>query len=264
MSDVKPSEFSIREWFGIAAGISWGLVLSRFFASGDMTGPWLVILLGPPAVLLISPMRPILSWQLPIVTAILASAVSNRSPEDSIGEVLAVSVLTWLICSLFSSPWALIFERRARHARGKTVSTAIPIAYIGVGLMVFAASGLILLGFALTIRGGFDETGFTGFLMAIAGVVLSLVTERFARTLEIHKPIRSVLQYILLVPALFAITAFIVSMNVTSINSLSSAASNSDSLTMAAGLEALVAFIWLEKEIRQDQKAIPKPSTPSA
>ena len=48
MKTPLTSTFSLRDWFGIVAGVCWGLALSRFFAADDMTGPWLVILFGPP------------------------------------------------------------------------------------------------------------------------------------------------------------------------------------------------------------------------
>ena len=50
MKTPLTSTFSLRDWFGIVAGVCWGLALSRFFAADDMTGPWLVILFGPPLV----------------------------------------------------------------------------------------------------------------------------------------------------------------------------------------------------------------------
>jgi hypothetical protein len=71
--------FSLRDWFGLIAGISWGLVLGRVFGPEDMTGPWLVILLGPPVVLLIAPARPILGWQVPVLVAVISSAFMNRA-----------------------------------------------------------------------------------------------------------------------------------------------------------------------------------------
>lgn len=37
MAIPESIEFSLRDWFGLVAGISWGLVLGRFFAAGDMT-----------------------------------------------------------------------------------------------------------------------------------------------------------------------------------------------------------------------------------
>lgn len=36
MAIPESIEFSLRDWFGLVAGISWGLVLGRFFAAGDI------------------------------------------------------------------------------------------------------------------------------------------------------------------------------------------------------------------------------------
>ncbi len=78
--------FTQREWFGLIAGVCWGLVLSRFLGADDRTVLWLVIVLGPPVVLLISPERPLLSWQLPILTAAAAGAFKNWTTDDSASE----------------------------------------------------------------------------------------------------------------------------------------------------------------------------------
>src|SRR5215472_18598714 len=105
-SSVSPANpFSVRDWLGLVGGIGWGLILSRFFSSDGMTGPWLVILFGPPVVLLISSARPLLSWQLPIVTAVIAAVFMNRNVDDSSIGALADAALWWFLCSVLSWPW---------------------------------------------------------------------------------------------------------------------------------------------------------------
>lgn len=70
-----------------------------------MTDPWLVILVGSPIVLLISPSRPILSWQVPVVTAAVAGAMLNQSPDDSSVVAMTTAVLNWFISlAVFFSP----------------------------------------------------------------------------------------------------------------------------------------------------------------
>src|SRR5215469_7740401 len=106
-SSVSPANpFSVRDWLGLVGGIGWGLILSRFFSSDDVTGPWLLILFGPPVVLLISSARPLLSWQLPILTAVIAAAFMNPTMDDSASGALTDAALLWFLCSLLSSPWA--------------------------------------------------------------------------------------------------------------------------------------------------------------
>ena len=75
-----------RTWLGIIVGVAWGLFLGSFFKSEDMTGPWLLVLLGPPVVLLVSPKTPILSWQTPLVTAVLYGSILTRSRGDTRGQ----------------------------------------------------------------------------------------------------------------------------------------------------------------------------------
>jgi hypothetical protein len=218
--------FTQREWLGLIAGVCWGLVLSRFFAADDMAGPWLVILFGPPVVLLISPARPLLSWQLPIVTAAVAGAFMNRTTDDSAGGALAETALVWFLCSVLSSPWALIFRYRSRRFRQLGTTPGIPIAYIGMVLLVFLCCGLTFCGFVApmywTARDARNRMmPFYGLLAATAGIGLSLVTERLARKLEIQKPIRGVFELLMIPGVIFGI---------------------------AVGIGAIVDPIWLKSE----------------
>ena len=212
MRPIPP--FTQREWLGLIAGVCWGLVLSRFFAADDMTGPWLVILFGPPLVLLISPARPLLSWQLPIVTAAVAGTFMNRTTDDSAGGALAETALVWLLCSLLSSPWALMFRYRSRRFRQLGKTPGIPIAYVGMVLLVFLCCGLTFLGFVAPMFWTADDARnrmmpFYGLLAATAGIGLSLVTERLARKLEIQKPVRGVFELLMIPGVIFGIAVVI-------------------------------------------------------
>jgi len=195
---IRP--FTQREWLGVIAGVCWGLVLSRLSAADDMTCPWLVILFGPPVVLLISPARPLLSWQLPIVTAAVAGAFMNRTTDDFAGGALADATLVWFLCSVLSWPWALMFHYRSRRFQQLGKAPAIPIAYVGMVVLVFVCCALTFLGFvsAMYFTDANDPKNrlfpFYGVLMTTGGIVLSVMTERLARKLEIQKLVRGVFE----------------------------------------------------------------------
>jgi hypothetical protein len=248
--------FSTRDWFGLVAGVCVGLVLSRFFASDDMTGPWLVILLGPPIVLLISSTRPILSWQVPIVTAATAAALMNRSPEDSTAGIIPTAVLFWFICSLLSSPWALIFYYRARRFRRLEKPPAISIAYVGMVVLVFVCCALTFLGFAATVYPiGNDAQNrgfpFYGVLAVTGGIALSIVTERVARRLEVHKPVRAVFE-VLMIPGVVLGVAEIVDVLWSKFPGQRSSVDASTWCGIFVGLEALAAMIYLVRLERRE------------
>lgn len=254
--------FSVRDWVGLIAGVCVGLGLSRFFASDDMAGPWLVILLGPPLVLLISSSRPILMWQVPVVTAAIAGAFMSRSPDDSMGGGLAEAVLFWFLCSLLSSPWALIFHYRARRFRQLNRTPALSAVYLGMVVLVFACCALTFLGFVATvypIRGGDkpnDAFPVYGLLMATAGIGLSLVAELVARKLEVQKPVRGVLE-LLMIPGVLVGIAGIVDMFFWHDPSVprSSASYIENICGILVGTEALAAMIWLVRLERRDESA---------
>ncbi len=245
------------DWFGIVAGVCWGLALSRFFAADDMTGPWLVILFGPPLVLLISSTRPILSWQLPIVIAVVAAAFMNRTSDDSAGGAWAEAALLWFICSLLSLPWALIFRYRARHVRQPERAPWMALAYIGIVLLVFACCAMTLLGIAATVYSTDASDAqnqpfpIYGFLAATAGIVLSFVTERTARRLEIQRPVRGVFE-LLMIPGVLVGIAEIVDLFFWPKPSGSSLHYGVFG-GILVGMEALAAMIWLTRADRREQ-----------
>lgn len=256
---IRP--FTQREWWGLIAGVCWGLVLSRFFAADDMTGPWLAILFGPPVVLLISPARPLLSWQLPIVTAAVAGTFMNRTTDDSAGGALAEAVLAWFLCSLLSSPWALMFRYRYRRFRQLGKTPGIPLAYVGIVLLVFLCCGLTLLGFGTAVYStSAEETQnralpFYGLLAATAGIVLSLVTEHVARKLEIQKPVRGVFE-LLMIPGVIIGIAVGIGDIVRLFWLRSSEPATSPGILLCGilvGTEALAAMIWLTRLDRWEQ-----------
>src|SRR5579863_10396603 len=189
MATAETRTFSVRDWFGLTVGISWGIVLGRFFHAGDMLGPWLVVLLGPPVMLLMSPARPIVGWQVPILAAVASSALLYRDPRNGAGSDFLEAGITWLMCSFFSSPWALIFHHRAKRANQQTMKQA-SASYVGLGFLVFLSCALTLVGCAGTLYPvnlsdpGARAIPFYCFLMATAGVGLSVVSFQIARKLD--------------------------------------------------------------------------------
>jgi hypothetical protein len=256
---IRP--FTQREWWGLIAGVCWGLVLSRFFAADDMTGPWLVILFGPPLVLLISPARPLLSWQLPIMTAAVAGAFMNRTTDDSAGGALAETALVWFLCSLLSSPWALIFRYRSRRFRQLGTTPGIPIAYIGMVLLVFLCCGLTFLGFVAPMYWTDADDArnrmmpFYGLLAATAGIALSLVTERLARKLEIQKPVRGVFEVLMIPGVIFGVAVGIG--EIVQVFWLKSSEPPTPRgilfCGILVGLEALAAMVWWTRLDRRER-----------
>jgi hypothetical protein len=247
------NSFTLRDWFGLVGGVCWGLILSRFFASDDMTGPWLLILFGPPVVLLISSARPILSWQLPIVTAIVAGVCVNRASEDSAGFAPVEAGAMWLLCSVFSSPWALIFQQRSRRRAERRDAETFPAAYVGVGLLLFFTCALTLLRFAATMEPtAFGESEkhplpLYGVVMATAGIGLSIVSAQIAQKLEVHKPVRAILELIMIPGIVFGVACF-GWLDDPGWNPVAHEISG-----VAVGLEALGAMIWMTRADRRGE-----------
>lgn len=251
-------EFSSREWFGLLAGVGWGLCLGYFFKSGNMTGPWLVILVGPPVVLLISPTRPILSWQVPIVTAIAFGTIVWRSRDETAGDLLGAGLLTWLICTLFSSPWALIFRERMEQARGeKNREPGILASYLVLGILVFLACALIILGFVLGLyqvsptEGG---SALYSFLMVTGGVGVSIVSYQLGRKCGVSKPVRQVLDMILGLGSIggtvpLIVTAYFAFQQSVNANRFGL----SDIYSVLAVLETIATIIWLGKAAKLEK-----------
>jgi hypothetical protein len=239
----------------MVAGICWGLILSRFFSSDDMTGPWLLILFGPPVVLLISPARPILSWQLPIVTAIIAGLCVNRASEDSAGLGPVEAGAMWLMCSVFSLPWALIFHYRSRRLGKQPDVGAVSASYVGMGLLVFFTCALTLLGFAATVYPITSADGqgrplpLYGLLMATTGIGLSIVSAQTAQKLEVHKPVRAILELIMIPGILVGVAELVNCFGW--FDAPGSIPKAEEVSGIVVGLEALGAMIWMTRADRR-------------
>jgi peptidoglycan biosynthesis protein MviN/MurJ (putative lipid II flippase) len=256
---IRP--FTQREWLGLIAGVCWRLVLGRFFAADDMTGPWLVILFGPPVVLLISPVRPLLSWQLPIVTATVAGTFMNRTTGDFAGWPLAEAALWWFLCSLLSLPWALMFHYRSQRFQQLGKTPGIPIAYVGMVVLVFLCCGLTFFGFVAPMYWTDADDArnrmmpFYGLLAATAGIALSLSTERVARKLEIQKLVRGVFE-LLMIPGVVVGAAVVIGEIVQLFWLKSSEPPTPPGILLCGilvGMEALATMLWLTRLDRRER-----------
>jgi hypothetical protein len=148
-------ELSNREWYGMLAAAGWGAVLGLVpFDKFGVLGLIIVVLAGPPLAFLVLPKRPFLSWQLCVIAAAVSGAFMDRDPEEPSNAVVGSALLEWTALALFSLPWPFILYRRAQRARVEgDSSTGVTIPYIGVGLLVFLAFGLIVLGSILAVFG---------------------------------------------------------------------------------------------------------------
>jgi hypothetical protein len=263
-----------RTWLSLLTGIGWGLVLGYFH---QWAGPWPVVLLGPPLVLLISSERPILSWQTPLVAAAISAAILGRDrgdtgsggPGDTVGSVFVEGVLLWLMFSLFSCPWAFIFQRRAKRTKeagqGETRAT---VTRVGAVLLVFLACALVLVGFTGTVW-PVDTADpkdraihFYGLLMVTAGVALSVGTFRIAHKLGIGNRVHQVLDLGLglgaVLGVIFIVSEYVPVSRYASVQPSTHSASNSEIWCFLSVLEAVTALIWLTRANKRLKKVVPE------
>jgi len=251
--------FTQREWFGLAAGIGAGFVPCLFFAADDKTGLLLLALLVPPVVLLISPARPLLSWQLPIVTAALTAAFMNSAADDSAGLAIADAALTWFLCSVLSWPWALMFHYRSKRCQQLGKTPGIPIAYIGMVLLIALCCGLTFFGLVAPMvwtdgphRGW--VVPFCGLLAASVGIGLCVMAERLARKLEIQRLVRGVFE-VLMIPGVVFLAAFGIAgiVSVFWFKSLQPSLDATAVCIVLVGIEQLATMLWLTRLDRRER-----------
>lgn len=253
---------STRDWFGFLAGIGWGLCLGYFFKSDNTAGLWLVILLGPPAILLISPGRPILSWQVPIVTAIVAGTFISAGPDETVAALFGEGSLAWLMCTLFSAPWVLIFHQRTRLAREEgRVAPGSPGAYLAVGVLVFLACSLLLLGFAVIVYPIWSSefmrwaSFLYGALMVTIGAGVSITSYQLGKMLGVAKQIRAILELVLVFVFIAgAIALIVLARSASHLSKLSNAPAIGLICCSLSILESLAALTWLKKAAKQEKE----------
>lgn len=256
---LQDKSFSSRDWLGLVAGIVTGAVLGCFFSSDDMTGVWLVVLLGPPVMLVISPGRPLVGWQVPIVAAAASSALLARDSQGTAVAAYSDAAIAWFVCTLFSWPWFLIFHHRNKRANEQNGAKAFSAPYAGLGVLVFLACALTIVGFAMTLYPASSEEGnstlpFYGFLMATGGVGLSATSFTLARRLGVKKPITDMFQLLLLLPSICALAILIDFVWERPRSTATPASSSHFEIWCAlAGLESLALLIWLTTSYRREQ-----------
>lgn len=255
---LQNKSFSPRDWLGLAAGIVTGVILGRFFSSDDMTGVWLVVLLGPPVMLVISPGRPLVGWQVPIVAAAASSALLGRDPQVTAVAAYPDAAIAWFICTLLSWPWFLIFHHRNKRVNEQNGTKAFSTPYAGLGVLVFFACALTIVGFAMTLYPASSEKGngtlpFYGFLMATGGIGLSAASFILARRLGIKKPIIDMFQLLLLLPSICAV-AILINFVWERMRSKAtpSFSSHFEIWCALTGLESLALLIWLTTSYRRE------------
>jgi hypothetical protein len=135
-------------------GTAVGLVLG-YFLGGDGTtaGPLLFGLTIVPIVIWISPKRPLLGWQLPIIAFSVSSVLAHPDypgqPFD-LASTLVMIVMEWAMLLAFSSLWGLFLLRRARAA-GSAEPGAIDEVkpYMIAVCLIIAGAFLLLVGWAM-------------------------------------------------------------------------------------------------------------------
>lgn len=252
------NSFSLRDWSALVVGICWGAVLARFFASGDMTGPWLVILFGPPLALLIAPARSLLGWQVPICAAVIVGTLGYRDPAETAGMVAGEALATWLLCSILSLPWVLIFRRWHPAARPFVSSSRAAAANIGVGFLVFLCCALIVLGFALVVQSdghsliSSDPPPLAGFLLTTVGAFLSVASYGIASKRGIGKPVGNVLELVLVLASAVGIVSILRAPTLRYFPSPWNGASYQVGIWFTlATLESVAVLIWLVHAMRR-------------
>jgi hypothetical protein len=141
----------IREWVGPALGIALGLSFGYILGgNGTTAGPALFALVIVPIVIWMSPKRPMLGWQLPIVSFAVSSVLTHLEYPgqkfDLASDSLMV-VMEWAMLLVFSSPWGLLLLLRARQSRtggevtrddGKRYALVVGLIVVGGFLLLFS------------------------------------------------------------------------------------------------------------------------------
>lgn len=213
--------FSTREWLGLPAAAAWGAMLGAIpLGNGDATVMWVAVLLGPPIAFLLLPKRPFLSWQLCMAAAALSAAYRDRDPQDPSDGILGPALMGWTAFCLFSLPWPFIFQRRAERAKEEgDTSASVTIRYVGVGLLVFLACGLIIIGaiflyfadsgvaysFAEHATTSDRSASFIGCVVASAGIGLAVFLCRRAGELRINKSVEDLFGLLLVFVGFFVV-----------------------------------------------------------
>ncbi len=154
-----------------------------------------------------------------------------------------------------------MFRYRSRRFRQLGKTPGIPIAYVGMALLVLVCCALTFLGFVSPVYStDANETKnrvlpFYGLLMATGGIVLSLVTERLARKLEVHKLVRGVFELLMLPGVVLGVTEIMGAIvDLFRFKSSKHASDQGVLCGILLGMEALATMVWLTRLDRREQR----------
>ena len=247
---------SQQEWIGVAIAAAWGALLALVPGNGAM---FAVPVLGPPVAYLVLRKRPLLSWQIPVITASICEAVQDRNPHGPYteGSVWTVILSLWQVLSLFSVPWAYVFQRRMQSEGEKHASLATAAKMFGAGSLIFLVCGTILLGFALCFyqasnpNASFFDRWF-GAMMVTAGITLTIYICRHTTRRGPDFQIESLFGWVLAPPAVVVGRAVVSELWEKFYRpTLASTSTLSDLPIYTASLEGLAVVIWLQRRGRR-------------
>lgn len=253
-----------KERWGIVAGGVWGLFLGTLFLSGDAAGMWVTVLLGPPAVFLVLPKRPILSWQIPLIAAATCVAILVRDADYPWNwkNFIGVLLLIWSGMSLFSFPWAAIFWAWAKRSDPPAgAKFAAILRYMGAGLLCFLACGMVIIGFALFLYppgSGASVDPWSsplGFLLATLGMGAGLVANRMTKQPALQEAVQLIVGLITSICAIAGLMNFIYFLLPATADPGTPYPGGSDLWFTLATLEAMALVIWLIVTGRRARKA---------
>lgn len=212
------ASFSIGEWAGPALGVALGFIFGHVLA-GHRTAAIILLfaLVVVPLVIWLSPKRPMLAWQLAIVTFAVFFRVTLNDPEvrfDLAGKwfdlvrSLLMTALVWGGLFLLSSPWGVLLFRRAQESRGAGEKSVGNIKnYALVAALIIAGGILLLVGWVMVFApnsGAWDPPG--GLLVGTLSIALWKGCDRIASALgKAREYARSMMQAGLLFCPLLAL-----------------------------------------------------------
>lgn len=178
--------FSIREWVGPVLGIALGLYFGYVQGGPGSVVPWALFgLVIVPIVIWISPKWPLLGWQLPIVSFAICSVLTHPEypgqPFDLTSELL-MAVMEWAGLLIFSSPWGLLFWRRAQQARSVGERSVLDVKRYALAVGLIVVSGLLMLiGWVMILApAGSVWTPLGGILIGTIGIAACRWCDRIA------------------------------------------------------------------------------------
>jgi|SRR6267143_1599860 len=148
-------------------------------------GTWtLFALLVVPALIWISPKRPLIGWQLPIIAFAICSAMTHREYPGQplyLRTALGMPLLIWIVMLLFTLPWGLFFMRRKRQVRSARKSGVMEVMPNALALFLSAVCGFLLLigGGMILAPDGSVWTPQGGVVAETIGIMALIAFERY-------------------------------------------------------------------------------------